>query len=254
MKRFTPTLYAILALILASLACDVSDPFNTHGHNFTRGGVACEYQPRSYSDYLFTCRCQTNDKKLSGLDGYQLQAMSDEQLNLLVCGVSNPPASGDNSGGSTTQNESQPTEPPVVPTVTPTSTPPPPPAVNGVTACNYADKYVNIEMQTDANFNPQALTAAFRSTGFITQTACERVPGTEDLYTCSIPTDSTLPAKLELSYFGKPFYSYDLNNANCNVGDNGKAPDQPADNEDNGGSNAQPPLDCTVTPFPAGCK
>ncbi len=247
MKRYNPILFAILALIIASLACDVSDPFNTHGHNFTRGGVACEYQPRSYGDYLFTCRCQTSDKKMSGLDGNELQAMSDEQLNLLVCGISNPPASENNAGGST-----QPTEPPALPTVTPTATPPPPPSVNGVTACDFAAKYINITLQTDDSFDPQALSARINDSSSTLLSTCELLPGSSDLYTCRIPAETTLPANFELTYFGKPFYNFALDGSVCSD-DRGKSPNPPADNEENGGGN-QPPLDCTVTPFPSGCK
>lgn len=255
MKRFNRILFAIIALTLASLACDVRDWFNVAGRNFTKAGIQCEYEVPSTNNY--TCRCPINSNVIPRLGGTEIKNLTDEEFYLLVCGVTMPNAAenGTNDTGSTSQNEAQETEPPVIATVTPTATPLPPPIVNRVAACSYADKYVNIEMQTDASFNAQALTVRFQDANFAVQASCELVSGASNLYTCRIPNDSMLPAKLELSYFGKSFYNYDLTESNCNTSDNGRSPDQPADNENDGGTGGdQPPLDCSATPFPPGCK
>lgn len=254
MKRSTPMLFALLALLLASLACDLSDPFNMFGQNFSRGGVACEYEPGGTGD-TFTCRCSASDRKLSGLRGYELQDLTDEQLNLLVCGLSNPSTSQNNGDGSLPQNDTEATEPPAMPTVTPTLTPLPAPTASTLTACDFAARYVNIALETDASFDPQAFSAQFSDSSSTLQSACELAPGSSDLYTCRIPESAALPAKLELTYFGKPFSTYNLDATLCSTNDHGKGPAQPGDGpNDEGPTGAQPALDCTTPPFPAGCK
>ena len=127
--------------------------------------------------------------------------------------------------------------------------------VNWSVACDFAARYVNIALETDASFDPQAFRVQFSDSGSTLQSACELAPGSSDLFTCRIPESAALPAKLELTYFGKPFSTYNLDATLCSTNDHGKGPAQPGDGpDDEGPTGAQLPLDCTTPPFPAGCK
>lgn len=241
--KIRPTL-ALLALILASLAC-LSFPEAV----YYKGRVQCNMQvvtpsPNTSEDKprntMYLCTCPVNGRQQEVTFDH-LRAVGDDDIFQEACGPdvplpTDPPQAVDTDTPTATA--------PPQDTSTPTATATPQPYLSGeVSACDLGDGFINFALDPTITVNAST---AFDVTLGGQAVQCTVPASNTKVLSCSLPRSQTFPIEINLHVNGSLTDTFTYDGANCTPP--GSNHDGPAPQPDGG-----EPTCTGLPPYPEGC-